>query len=1021
MKKTIYSLLLYTLIIFYATAQEQLQINLCKNKLYTYKDNEKIEWASKIIYKHIVLKSYKVVTDTMIVDSVSSYAKDFDIKVVNGWAKHNPVSTIALTTKFQHDDTLFIVKKVKISYTTRRDVENKSTQRVYTDTSVLATGKWVKVRLNSDGIYKLTYEDLVNMGFSSPQNVKIYGYSGGQLSSYVDSTYIDDLPEVPIVYATGSDGVFNSGDYVLFYAQSPNSWTWQSNIDMMIFNWNVYDSYSYYFITCDQGQPSQIQIESLPNGSPTDTAVEFLTYSAHDVQSENLTHSGNLWVGESFDYRTPTRYFNLNFSDLDLSKPIRSNIYVVARSAQTTTFTVKLNNSLLTSISISPYGQYSFGNYNYVVSDAMVNSDNLQFSITYNYPDYDSKGWLNFIDVNAYRKLIYRGGMLSFNNIPYVSDTSFIVFKIRNTTSYSPVLWDVTNPLQVKKIEYQTQGDYLVFADSAKSIKKYVLFDGTVYKVPEYVSSVSNQNLHAIADYDLIIISHPNFMSYANEVADLHREKDGLDVGVFDVTKIYNEFASGRKEAAAIRNFLKMFYDRANNDLCKMPRYVLLFGDGSFDNKNNFTGNTNFIPTFEWGNSLNLTSTLVADDFYVLLDEGEGGVTGYIDMGIGRFPVKNKSEAEIAVKKLKHYYDPSTFGSWRTRITFIADDEDNGLHLNQANSIADYVMTNFPEFNVKKIFLDAYQQINTPSGESYPEANTAVNNVINNGTLIMNYTGHGNERGLAAEYVVSTAEMNQWKNYDKMPLFITASCEFAPFDNYEVLSAGESLFLNDRGGAIALLATTRLSSAGQNATLNMAFYQNAFTHNFSQRLGDIYMGTKWMAGMDYNKRKFALLGDPAMRLAYPQYRIVTDSIPDTLSSTGLVTIHGKVTDFNANLLNDFNGVIYPTVYDKLDTVQTLGNDESSPIIKFAVRDKILYKGKASVKNGLFHFSFVVPVDISYKNGFGKISYYANSDYLDAMGYQDSVVIYGIDSNGVEDDMGPDIRLYMNDTSFEDGE
>ncbi len=1026
-EKVLTFLLLFLLFIIQVKSQSEkvLKISIGENNknLYYYYDDNNNQYASTSISDFYDVVKIKFICDTLqYSDRYQGYPKKFDYRVIHTKARNRGKTILEFPTYFISKGKLFKVKLV--SFFLRKNANNQNKNGVqYVYNSVLNNGQWVKLRLSSDGIYRISYDELVSMGFSSPQNVKVFGY-GGRLSDRVNNDkYIDDLPELPLFVAKGSDGVFNSGDYILFYATGPNEWYYNETVNMMLFRWNLYDSYSYFFITCDQGNPREIDVEQELTGSITDTATNYVAYAAHDKQESSLTHSGALWVGEDFDYRTPTRNISFSFSDVDYAHSAKIKIGVVARATQSTSFDVKLNNSFLTSISVSPYGTYSYGNYSSDFVEKQINNGSLNFSITYNYPDYDSKGWLDYIDVNVYRKLIYRGGGLLFNNIPYVSDTSFVLFKILKQTSINPVLWDITNPLDVKRVNYTMDGNYIVFKDSATSIKKYYLFDGTVYKTPDFVGNVKNQNLHNIGNYDMIIITHPKFMKYANEVKTLHEQKDGLSVGVFDVNEIYNEFASGRKEAGAIRNFLKMYYDRASNNECIMPKYVLLFGDGSYDNKNNFTGNTNFIPTYQWGNSLDLTSTLVTDDFFVLLDEGESVDNGLIDMGIGRFPVDNDAEAEIAVKKLKHYYDSATFGAWRTHIAFIADDEDNGLHLSQANNIANYVMNNYPMFNVKKIFLDAYQQENTPSGETYPEATAEVNNEIRNGVLIMNYTGHGNERGLAAEYVVSVDQMNKWNNYDKMPLFITASCEFAPFDNYQIKSLGEALFLNDKGGAIALLATTRLSSAGQNAALNMAFYQNAFDNNFTQRLGDIYMGTKWLAGLDYNKRKFALLGDPAMRLAYPQYKVVTDSVPDTLSSTRYVTVKGHIEDENGTILTNLNGVIYPIVFDKQDTIQTLGNDDTSPIIKFAVRDKILYKGKASVKNGYFSFDFVVPVDISYKDGFGKISYYAEfpNDNIDAMGYKDSMIVYGYSNNGVVDNDGPIINLYMNDTTFNDGD
>ena len=991
-----------------------------KTPNYIYFDKKFGHSINKSLEGNYSIKSYKIISvDTLSNFDTTNIPSNFHIQSKVNFSRGKPVTSLLLPLYLKKDTLVYKINKVQL--TLIETEKNKLIKSIFKDSSVLAVGEWVKLKLNSDGIYKITYSDLINIGFSNPTQVRIFGYSGGMLSSYVDSTYIDDLPEVPIYYSTGNDSIFGPGDYILFYAQSPNRWKWNATSNMMLFSWNLYDSYSYYFITCNQGEPKQIEYTSPQEDIPTAEVTNYLTYSTHDLQSENLIHSGTLWVGESFDYKTPSRDFLFNFSNLDLSKNVKVKIFVAARSSQVTSFDVKLNDNFIGNLLISPYGQYSYGNTAYDFFEVTPTSNTLKFTLTYNYPDYDSKGWLNFITVNAIKNLVYSGGDLFFNNLLYISDTSFIKFKILKQSTTTPVIWDVTNPHAIKHIEYEVDGNYIVFTDSATQMKFYYMFDGTNYKKPIIEGKIENQNLHKAKDLDLIIITHPKFINAATQLADFHKHEDGLDCEVFDVTKIYNEFASGRKEAGAIRNFLRMYYQKALNNECRMPKYVLLFGDGSYDNKNNSTENTNFIPTFQVGASLDYISSIVTDDFFVLLDEGEGSTTGFIDMGIGRLPVRNEFEAKIAVEKIKHYYKTKTFGSWRTNITFIADDEDGGMHLNQANSIADYVMNNYRMFNVKKIFLDAYQQINTPSGESYPEAITEVNNVINSGTLIMNYTGHGNERGLAAEYVISIEQMNKWDNYDKLPLFITASCEFAPFDNYNILSAGEALFLNEKGGAIALLATTRLSSAGQNASLNMAFFQNAFDNNFTDRLGDTYMKTKWLAGADYNKRKFSLIGDPALRLAFPRYKIVTDSFPDTLSSTRYVEIKGRITDFEGNTLNDFNGIIYPIVYDKLDTIQTLGNDVESPIIKFSVQDKILFKGKASVKNGEFKFGFVVPIDISYKPGNGKISYYANSDYLDAMGYFDSIFVYGYDTNGVYDTEGPVIKLFFNDTLFNDGD
>ncbi|MCD6367284.1 MAG: type IX secretion system sortase PorU, partial [Bacteroidales bacterium] len=448
---------------------------------------------------------------------------------------------------------------------------------------------------------------------------------------------------------------------------------------------------------------------------------------------------------------------------------------------------------------------------------------------------------------------------------------------------------------------------------------------------------------------------------------------------------------------------------------------LLLYGDGSYDNKTNSATNSNFILTYQSANSLTQTGSYVTDDFYGLLDAGEGGSTGYLDIGIGRLPVRNQTEADVVLNKIEHYYDPSTMGDWRSVVTFIGDDEDSDLHIDQANNLATQVDTSHPEFNIEKIFLDAYEQISTPSGESYPDAKDAIDNRMKKGCLIMNYTGHGGERGLSAEYVITIDGIKQWDNFDKLPLFVTATCEFSRYDDFEYTTAGENILLNPKGGGIGLLTTTRLVYAGPNYILNKAFYDYAFANNYNYRLGDLVRLTKIASGSNTNKRNFSLLGDPAMKLAYPRYHVVATDIPDTLIPMTKATISGEIQDDFSQKLSNFNGVIYPTIFDKRDTITTLSNDgNASPAFKFSVQNKIIYRGKASVENGDFSFSFIVPKDISYKNGFGKISFYANDSTDDALGYNDTILVGGTAINPIYDDEGPDISLYINTLDFQDG-
>ena len=491
-----------------------------------------------------------------------------------------------------------------------------------------------------------------------------------------------------------------------------------------------------------------------------------------------------------------------------------------------------------------------------------------------------------------------------------------------------------------------------------------------------------------------------------------------------------------------------MLYDRASSS-DQIPKYLLLFGDGSYDYKST-TNNKNYVPTYESPNSLQPEDSYLTDDYFGLLDDGEGsGANGTLDIGIGRLPVQTASQATDMVNKILRYTDKSNvvqggtctnsfsgsisnLGDWKNSICFVADDGDSDMHLTQAEQLATYVDTSQKQFNVDKIYMDSYQQITTSAGTRFPDAETAINNRVEKGTLILNYTGHGGPLGWALERVLTIPDINSWNNTNNLPVFFTASCSFAPFDNPASVSAGELVLLNPTGGGIALYTTTRLAYSSSNLSLNDSFYHFAFQkqNNKCLKMGDIMRKAKLAnIGSGDNIKNFVLLGDPAIQLAYPAYNVVTtavngDSInkkADTLKAFSKVTVNGYIQDYNGSIKTNFNGILYPTVYDKYSTVSTLGNNPASPVANFSIQNNILYKGKVNIKNGEFSFSFIVPKDISYDYGFGKISYYASSDSADATGFYNKVTIGGsLENISINNKNGPVIRLFMNDTTFKSG-
>ncbi|MFM7079333.1 MAG: type IX secretion system sortase PorU, partial [Bacteroidota bacterium] len=447
-------------------------------------------------------------------------------------------------------------------------------------------------------------------------------------------------------------------------------------------------------------------------------------------------------------------------------------------------------------------------------------------------------------------------------------------------------------------------------------------------------------------------------------------------------------------------------------------------------------------------NSISLIRSYVSDDFFGFLDINEGdwddNVTDLLDIGIGRFPVKSIEEARLVVNKTIDYATPGTvpdvastcsgtnttsLGDWRNVICFIADDEDSGLHLNQSNGLATYIRNSQPVFNIDKIFIDAYNQVSTPGGQRYPTVNDAINKRMDKGALVINYTGHGGETGWTAERILDNSMVRSWKNNRKLPLFITATCEFSRYDDPGRTSTGELVLIESEAGGVALMTTTRLVYAAQNGVLNSVMMSNLFNevNGQLQRLGDVYVTVKndnsVLAG-GINPRNFSLLGDPALMLSVPKYEVATTAIDgsvpvpngDTLSALRKVTISGEVRQ-NGQLLQGFNGIVYPTVFDKEEVISTLANDPSSPVINFSLRKNAIYRGKASVNNGSFSFTFVVPRDIAYNIGRGRISYYAHNGTDDAAGYYDSLLVGGSYSGATTDNQGPEVKLFLNDEKF----
>ncbi|MFO7369993.1 MAG: type IX secretion system sortase PorU [Bacteroidales bacterium] len=914
--------------------------------------------------------------------------------------------------------------------------------------SVLASGKWYKIKVYKDGVYRLTFEDISNMGFSDPSAIRVFGNGGKMIPLLNSDPRYDDLIENSIYINKGSDGIFNAGDFILFYAKGPVTWSYNSQTTMYDQQVNLYSNASYYFLTTEAGSGKKISTRPTVQGNPQFFITSFNDYACYEKNNFNLLKSGRQWFGKKIHLKDFDTTFV--FSNLETTSPVKLKIQVASRAASQKYFSLSVNGQALGMISLPAVVLDNFTGVYATQKSALYtfseSSSQLNLKLTYNNSGTsDEDGYLDYVTINARRKISMTDDFLLFRDRSYTGNSAVARYTVENCNENTEI-WDVTDPFTIRRMPVQHNGSVITFTDSTFSQKEYLAVNTKgAFGKPEIngnlpdLGDVPNQNLHASSPYQMIIVSHPLFLEAADSIAQLHRVKDNLSVLVVNADQVYNEFSSGIADIGAIRDFTRMIYNRSTSEADRL-KYLLLLGDGSYNNMAGISGNSNFIPTYQSENSLDASFSYVSDDFYGFLEAGEGGSESMgsftLDIGTGRLPAKSPEEAMALYRKIKHYTNNKTMKDWRNNILFVGDDEDGNLHMAQANGLADIVGSNYPRFAIRKVMLDAYPQVSSSSGASYPEASRIILNNIRKGLLVFNYTGHGSEAGLAHEHILMGEDLKRLENIDNLPLFVTATCEFSRFDDlkdvngtfYENTSAGELSLVNPAGGSIALITTTRIVYSDDNHKLNTKLYDVIFEKDSNgnyYKLGDILKTTKNAMGTNRNKLNFILLGDPALTLAIPKYHIVTDSLngtpvdqpTDTLKAFSRIRISGHVEDDSGNLLETFNGTVYPSVFDKMKKITTLANDQYATPMQFNAREDLLYKGKASVVNGRFTFEFMVPRDITYSYGNGKIIYYSSDQQIDASGYMNHCVIGGTDESVVSDESGPDISLYLDDEYF----
>ncbi len=956
--------------------------------------------------------------------------------------KNNSIAILDLTALVQNNGRIQKIISFTLDYTLNANGTGaiaKKSNTSFKDQSVLANGSWNKFKVDTTGIFKIDKDLLQQIGINTsgldPKNIRIYG-NGGKILPQLNSDFrYDDLEENTIFIEGEQDGVFDDEDYILFYAQGPDHW--EINKDEYILSkhlTNIYSDYAYYFITTDQGFGKRVSTSTAINQPVIDQINTYHRFDFHEFENVNLFANGQQWMGEDFSSQD-TQNFNFDFNDLESNEEINIRLRGVAISSSDTKMTIRVNGQELMELNYDLVSRNSLRKADSEENSQtiLLNNENIAIQITYNNSgNPSSKAYLDFIEVIGTCKLVAHGRQFSFQNTNASDPGSVYQYTIANANNVGE-LWDVSDPINPKKILNEGNANDFVFK-AYGGTKTYALLGTEVFFIPETIEDnrVVNQNLHGLRDIDYLIISQRYLLAEAERLADYHRENSGLKVALVDLNDIYNEFGSGAPDLTAIRDFIRFLYLNTSNDQSRI-RYVCLFGDASFDFKDRITDNNNIVPAFQSYESFNLATGYVTDDYFGMMDENEGnlGSADMQDVAMGRYPVTSLKEARETIDKTLNYYANSSFGNWRNTLTFVADDPDNlgEFVLQQAlDKITEEIEETKPSFNIKKIYADAHRQESSAGGELYPTVNEAINNAVETGTLILDYFGHGGVNGWAEERILEIPQIQSWNNLNVLPLFITVTCEFARFDNPNRPTAGEYTFWNPRGGTSHLISTSREIFISVGEVFNQNLIRNLL--NFEGENYSISEALMYTKHQSFTAQRFFVysFGDPAMRLAQAKPNIKLTKMnevelsksQDTLKALSRIKLEGMITDKNNQPLNNFNGILSATIYDKPLDKKTLDNDNLGIQMDFTAIESKIFSGRASIDNGLFSFDLIVPKDIRIAYGKAKISLYADNQLSDRNGADLSITIGGLDPDAPSDSEGPEIRLFMNDESFVDG-
>ena len=1081
MKKTLQLLLLVFSFVCYSQ-QKQFTINWQGSKVlstsnfsievpyfnktnFNYNPDSGLQFIEQWESSKIVNENSITVTNINYSNISISELKDLNLKTIPSELKYNLKNSNARGKNYLYLELCPIIKdgnsykkvtsfSLKYNFSANETLRSVLTPQEITS-SVLSAGDWYKFYVDKSGVFKLSKSFLNSLGANlnnvDPRTIKIYGNGGAMLPFSNSEYYPFDLMENAIKFVGEEDGVFDNEDYILFYAEGP-----KGNKDDIEINTNInpYIDKSYYFLNIGSGLGKRIETFFQPIGEPDMSIETFHDYKFHEVDEFNLVKVGRRWLGDRFDVET-IKNFEFEFPNLVTSQAVNFKVYAAAASESSTSMQVNVNGSAVENLTFTAI-DHGLATEDRLNRSINVSSSTINVSLEYNNNGNPSAlGYIDYISVEAVRDLKYADEQLVFENNSVLQTSGIGQYNISNASSVIEV-WDITDKYNVTNILNADSANILSFKSSLGSLKTFVAIDSSSFFEPlKDNSSVSNQDIKGtifqndqskFQDVDYLIVTPQIFLSQAERLADINRNQYGLNVKVIELDKIYNEFSSGNQDVGAIKNMVRYVYDNASAPE-KRIKYLCLFGDASYDYKDRISGNTNFVPSWHAYSSFNLTNSFVSDDFFGMMGADEGAdIDGSdkLDIAVGRILADSPQRAIELVDKTERYYSEASYGRWRNNFVVVSDDIDRGSSWEKVlqqttDDIADLVTQEKPFMNVTKIHSDAFQQESSAGGDRYPQVTLALAEAMEVGALVINYFGHGGEDFLAKERIFDKTDIDNLGNVCKLNCFVTVTCEFTKFDNPLRETAGEFTYWNKNGGAISLITTTRQVFVTTGIAFNKTLDQYLFGYgtNDYPSIAEALRLTKTDPDISSasQRRLVFFIGDPAMKLAFPKPNInltKINEVPiaqaiDTLKALSKVKLSGEVTDASGVLMTDYSGILSTTIYDKDIDRKTLANDRVSEngqliIMDFKTLGEIIFRGQATITNGQFDFEFIVPRDISIPVGNGKVSFYSKTEnsLQDNSGANLDIKIGGLNEDAPEDNIGPTIKLFMNDESFVSG-